>query len=125
MIPDKYISTIKSWCQHIPWNKNKKYKNTDHLKVPKTITDKVLNNRKLISETKRNKSSKIQVLDKNLNILGEWRSVMDLYEWSLTSNNNLPINFIGKIKNKTLLPQNILEAVKVNRPYKNLYFKFI
>ena len=81
--------------------------------------------KKLISENKRNNSSRIQVLDKNLNILGEWRSVMDLYEWSLASNNNLPINFVGKIKNKILFPQNVSKAIKVNKPYKNLYFRFI
>ena len=42
----------------------------------------------------------------------------------LTEENNLPIEFTGKIKDKILLPQNISKSCKSNKLYKGLYFKY-
>lgn len=121
-IPEKYLACISNWSSHIPWNKNKKYKSTDHLKVKKTKTEALINAIKFKSEQARNKSESIYVYDLSYNFIGKWRSPVDLYEWSLSELNNLNIVFKGKIKDKILLPQNIAKACKTNKPYKGFYF---
>ena len=123
-IPDKYISIINFWISNIPWNKGKSYESTDHLKVKKTISQKVLNARKFNSEKAREKSKSIIIYDSLNNMIKEFRSAADLEEWSKSSENNLDIKFIGKIKDKSLLSQNILKACKTGKPYKGFYFKF-
>lgn len=111
------------------WNRGKKLTNTNHLKVKKTITEKVLQARKNRIEKLRTKYPEIYVYDINKNYLGKWRSSIDLQEWSLTEANNLPI--INKYKNgKSGNPVNILKssniqtACKFGKLYKGLYFSY-
>lgn len=123
-ISDRYLPMINCWINHIPWNKGKKYNSTDHLKVKKTITDKLIKSRKKKSELAREKSNSILVFNHNNEFIKEFRSAPDLQEWSLSSENNLDIPFIGKTKNKELLQQNVIRACKTGKLYKNHYFKF-
>jgi group I intron endonuclease len=123
-IPEKYLDIISYWMSNIPWNKGKHYESTEHLKVPKTITDKVLNARKNNSIKAREKGKRILVFDINYNYLGKWRSPADLHEWSLSDNNNYPLILKGKSKGKELLAQNLVKACKTGKPYKGLYFEF-
>ena len=101
-VPEKYIEMISFWFRNIPWNKGKHYESTDHLKVPKTITNKVLEARKKNSENARNKSKSILVFDINKKYLNKWRSPADLHEWSLSENNNYPMILKGKAKTNAL-----------------------
>ncbi len=122
-IPEKYMSMIYSWLNNIPWNKGKKYESTEHLKVPKTKTEKYYKRIENDKERRRNNATEIEIYKDNI-LIGTWRSAPDLYEWSLTEENNLPIEFTGKIKDKILLPQNISKSCKSNKLYKGLYFKY-
>lgn len=139
-IPEKFKKSIDSWIENKvnegqfklgsePWNKGKKYISTDHLKVPKTITDKVIKARKTISENFRNNCPNILVYDSQMNFLGEWRSAKDLEEWSLTLENNLPVKSRFKESKKPGMPVNYLQTVNINKSckngktYKGLYFK--
>ena len=122
-VPDKYLKMIHGWLNNVPWNKGKKYISTEHLKVPKTKTEKYYKRIEEDKERRRNNSKNIEVYKNNI-LIGTWRSSSDLYEWSLTEKNNLPIKFTGKIKDKILLPQNVMKSCKTNKPYKGLYFKY-
>lgn len=106
---------------HEPWNKGKKYKSTDHLKVPK----KNKGDRTKDKETKRTNSPKINVYDINHNYIGTWRSAKDLEEYSLSSNCSLNI-IPEKVRNNPRLLQscNINRACKTGKTYKNLYFEY-
>lgn len=123
-VPEKYIEMISFWFRNIPWNKGKHYESTDHLKVPKTITNKVLEARKKNSENARNKSKSILVFDINKKYLNKWRSPADLHEWSLSENNNYPMILKGKAKTKELLAQNLTKSCRTGEPYKGLYFEY-
>lgn len=123
-IPDQYIPMIESWINNIPWNKGKHYESTDHLKVKKTKTDKLVNSIKYRSEKAREKAKSILIYDINNTFINEFRSATDLYEWSKSSKNTLNIKHVGKIKNNILLPQNIIKSCNTGKPYKNFYFKF-
>jgi group I intron endonuclease len=120
-----YVSLNKG---QIAWNKGLKLDNTDHLKVPKTITDKVLISRQLRTINNRENQPDIYVYTLDLIFLGKWRSAIDLQEWSLTSNNNLPMKSRFKTgKHKGLNPNilkasNIQTACKFKTPYKSLIF---
>lgn len=141
-IPKKFRKTINSWSSQIsnsghfekgfePWNKGKKYDNTDHLKVPKTITENLKQSWKNSSERARNKSPEIDVFDCNMNYLGRWRSAKDLEEWSYTSENNLPIKSRFSGTERMGIPCNVLQSININKVcknnklYKNLYFKYV
>lgn len=110
----------------VPWNKGISYESTDHLKVPK----KVKGDKTKSKLTKRTKLPRVAVYDNNNNLLGIWRSAKDLEEWSLTDENNLPINSRFSVERmnkpiKLLQSVNINKACKYNKPYKGLYFKFL
>jgi group I intron endonuclease len=123
-IPEKYMEMIQSWINNVPWNKGKHYESTDHLKVPKTITEKTIKARKENSIKARNKGKRILVFDIDHNYLGKWRSPADLHEWSLSDNNNYPLILSGKAKSKELLAQNLTKACRTKKPYKGLYFEY-
>lgn len=123
-IPEKYLAIVQGWYNNVPWNKGKRYESTDHLKVPKTITNKVLEARKRNSIKAREKSKKILVFDINKKYLGTWRSPSDLHEWSLSEENNYPLILKGKAKGKEILVQNLTKSCKTGEPYKGLYFKY-
>jgi len=108
-----------------PWNKGKKYISTNHLKVPKLNKG----NRDKDKLTKRLSLPEIEVYDLNNLYLGTWRSAKDLEEWSLTDNNNLPINsrFNTTRMNKPitfLQSVNINKSCKYGKTYKGLIFKY-
>lgn len=119
------LNQFEYWFNFTPWNKGKKYKSTEHLKVPK----KKKGDRTKDKLTKRKKLLEIEVYDINMNFLKLFNSAKDLEEWSLTSENNLPIKSrfnsarMGKPIN-FLQSVNINKSCKTGKPYKNLYFKF-
>lgn len=116
-----------------PWNKGKKYKSTDHLKVPKTNTKKLVESRKLVTEKKReNNYPEIEVYDSNNNIVGRYRSAADLRDLSLNENFELiPYMNLRNKKGRNgyspylLQTVNILISAKNNKSYKGLFFKLL
>lgn len=115
----------------IPWNKGKKYKSTDHLKVPKTKTEKMLNARKKIIENVRNNMQAIEVFDKNWKSYGIWKNALELETFSKTEDNNLPIKSRFKGDDRMGIPVkhlqyvSIIKACRTNKPYKGLYLKYV
>lgn len=115
---------------HIPWNKNKTGDEVDYryLKgVKKTISEKVKSKWNKQSEEKRNESPEIYVYDEEGKFLKKFRSSMDLQEWSLTEENNLPIRgrFSKPRRGKPLNflhHSNINNACKSGKSYKGLIF---
>ncbi len=114
----------------IVWNKGIKYQSTDHLKVPKKVTEKTLIRLKNMSIRLRNNSPNILVYDLENNFLGEWNSSKDLEEFSKTENNNFPIKSRFKGESRMEIPVkylnsgNINKSCKTNKPYKGLIFKY-
>lgn len=116
---------------HIPWNKGKSGQyDTTYLKKPKTLTKKLVNSRKQMSEERRSKSPKIFAYSLYGDYLGSWRSSKDLEEWSLSKNNLLPIMSrfkqeyrLGKPFN-FLSSQNITRSANSGKPYKGIYFTY-
>lgn len=124
------LDHVKELCrQNGLKGKGKKLLNTEHLKVPKTITPKVISSRiKRLNNNRKNKFPDIHVYDINMNYLGTWRSSIDLEEWSLI-NNTLPFKSrfkSGKSGNpiNVLKSSNIQISCKTGKPYKNLYFNY-
>lgn len=121
----------KILSERTPWNKGLKMKNTDCLKVPKTITDKVLTARKNNSEKNRNNAPEVYVYDLENNLLGIWRSSKDLEEDSLKDNFILADKIISRFKKGRYgFPYCYLESKYINmclnnkkQDYKNLQFK--
>ena len=113
-----------------PWNKGKKYKSTDHLKVPKTISIEWIKARKKIIENNRNNAfPKVSVFLKD-KFLCIYRCSQDLYEDSLT--NNFKLKQYMKLRNPkgrnglspyVLQTININKSAKTNKEYKGLLFK--
>lgn len=112
----------------IPWNKGKKYNNTNHLKVPKTKTIEFKTARKNVKEKHRAKLPMVYVYDMNMKLLGIWNNSKVLEEWSKTENNNYPIKSRFKGDFRMDIPANVLQSVSINKscklkiPYKNLIF---
>lgn len=130
-IPKKYIKMVN---QHLnrkdPWNKGKTYESTDHLKVKKTYKSEIQKKKdyEKRSKTNRERTPAIEVFDINMNYLNTWKSITDLYKYSLTEENNLPMvlrnkNGRNNLNPKILSPQNVGKALKNNTTYKGLYFK--
>lgn len=111
------------------WNKGKKYKSTDHLKVPKTRTDKVVEKLRIQKEKSRAIMSAVEIYS-NGEMIGIWANVMELEEYSLTDENILPIESRFKTEMRRGKPQKYLshahinKACKSNTPYKGLMFKY-
>lgn len=108
---------------HTPWNKGKKYKSTDHLKVKKNIKSDRTN----FIQNWREKSPEIYIYDKEGNFLGKWRSARDLEE---ATKNGLILPISGRFsKPRRGIPihilqnVNILKALRENKPYKGLIIK--
>ena len=111
-----------------------KLEDTSHLKVPKTITNKVLESRELRKKEIRNKLPKVYVYDSNMNFIQLFQSIPDLIDYSKTETNNLPIKsrfpngrvFNGKIiPTKYLKESNIHMSISNKTPYKSLYFSYL
>jgi group I intron endonuclease len=114
----------------IPWNKGINYNSTEHLRVPKTLTEKsiqrCLNNSKRIRESQPS----IEVYDIDYNFINVWNSAKDLEDFSKSEYNDLPIKsrFTKERNNiplKQLQSSNINKACKTGNSYKNLYFKWL
>lgn len=122
---NKELIQFNKWINHVPLNKGKKMKCTKHLQVPK----KKKGDRSNFKINTRRKLPEIEVYDKNMNLLRIFNSSKDLEEWSLTDNNNLPVNSrfscdrMGKPR-QALYSVNINKSCKTNKPYKGLYFKY-
>lgn len=121
-IPKKYKKLALSYVNRKVWNKGKKYKSTDHLKVPK----KTKGCRKNFKISMLQKADQVLVYDLNMNFLGKWNSAMELDEWSLTDSNDLPIVTKKPRKGcvaKQLNAFNVRKCARLNKPYKGLFFK--
>lgn len=123
-IPDKYINIVQGKLNYTAWNTGKggTY-NTDYLKVPKTITRKVLNARKVNSEKSRNKSVPIAIYDIHNNLISVWRSKSDIQDASIKHPEFFPIIYKGKIKTSKLSIDHIGISCRTGKSYKGLYFK--
>lgn len=117
----------------IPWNKGLKLKDTRHLKVSKTITEKVINSRAVRKIKVRSNLPKIVVKNLEGDILGEWRSAIDLQEESL-KNDFILIPYVkSRFKRGRFgFPPYYLESKYINmcannklHSYKMLKFEFI
>lgn len=122
-IPTKFQAKIKAYIDYKPWNKDKKYESTEHLKVPK----RKRGDRSKDKNAKREKLPVIYVYDSNKNFIDSFRSAKDLEELSTTL--NLPINSRFN-KPRRGIPINKLQSVNINKAartgntYKGLYFSF-
>jgi group I intron endonuclease len=113
------------------WNKGltKEKHDYSYLKVPKTISDELKQAHKNTSKRSRLNSPKISVYSLDKVLLGTWESSKDLEEWSLTSENELPIKSrfssdrLG-IPYKMLMSCNINKSCKTGKTYKGLIFKY-
>ena len=124
-IPIKFQKMIRHYITYSPWNKNKSYNNTKHLKVPHKRTEKLIQKYKIQSENLRKISKIVYVYNCNKVFLDSFRSAKDLEELSLTL--NLPICSRFKKERmgkpiKFLQSINILKAMKTGKTYKGLYF---
>lgn len=114
------------------WNKGQPMTEAwkQNLRKPKTITDKVIEKRKFCSKKARDKSPKILVYDNNGNYIKTFNSSMDLYEYSLNENHDLPLILINKIGRNGYHPrilknQNINNCCKgIVKQYKGLQFRY-
>jgi len=130
-VPEKYLKMVSSRIGFKVWNDGLTGADIDYsyLKVPKTITEKLKEAHKNTAERIREKTGRVYVYDKDFNYLGEFRSSKDLEEWSLTEENNFPVNsrFKGEfrmgIPSKFLSSCNITISCKTLKPYKSLYFR--
>jgi group I intron endonuclease len=123
-LTENELKIFNNWINHIPWNKGKKYKSTEHLKVSKKLSD-----RSKDKETKRNNAPEIEIYDLNNKYLITFRSSKDIKDYSTTDKNNLPINSRFKIERmnkpiKYLNSGNINKSCKTGKPYKGLIFKY-
>lgn len=119
-VPEIFQDRIKSYLEHTPWNKNKHYASTEHLKVPHKLGD-----RSKDKNTKRSKLSEVYVYDDNKKFLGRFRSAKDLEELSDTL--KLPVKSRFSISRMgvplmRLQSVNINKAIKNGKTYKGLYF---
>lgn len=123
-LTESELSNFIKWKNHIPWNKGKKYKTTEHLKVPHKKSDRTKD-----IETKRNKAPVILIFDEHNNFLKEFRCSKDIEEWSITDENDLPINSRFKTNRRSksvkfLSSSGINKSCNTGKPYKGLFFKY-
>lgn len=112
----------------VPWNKGKKYKSTNHLKVPK----RKKGDRTKYIKSMRNKLPYVDVYDKNMKFIKRYNNSKDLEhdsiknDFELISHMNLR-NKKGRQGHSPYLLQsvNINKSNKLNTKYKTLYFKLI
>lgn len=130
-VPEKYRQSIEGRLNYTVWNKGLTGKDFDYsyLRVPKTVTDKVLEARKKKQKAAREKLGKVYVYDADFNFLAEFNSSKEIEEWSHTEENNWPIKsrFSGEerlgVPVKVLQNTNILKSCRDKISYKGLYFR--
>ena len=136
-IPRKYRRAIFAYFQtapnsgqimigKVPWNKGRKYKSTDHLKVPKAKKGDQTNRLKALRE----RLPKIYVYNEDLKYLGTWENTVELTKNSIDE--NFPLKEHMKFRNpqgRNGYSQYLLQGCNINRSatynisYKGLYFK--
>lgn len=119
-VPIEFQDRIKSYLNHVPWNKGKHYESTDHLKVKHKKSD-----RSNVKNTVRNKQKPIYVYDSEFNFIDSFRSSKDLEELSLKLVLPVKSRFMGDrmgVPACFLNSGNITKAVKTNTTYKGLHF---
>ena len=121
---DSYYNRWEYKRENIPWNKNKKMtaEQTEKMHSKKTITEKVIDAHNKMSKSFRAKQDYIDVFDKNLNFIKRFECMSDLFEWSQTEENNLPMK-LRKGDSKIIPVEKICKSIKSNKPYKGLLFK--
>ncbi len=110
-----------------PWNKGKKYKSTDHLKVPK----KNKGSRENFSKTMMEKLPSIQAFNTKKELIGEWRYMKEVEADSINPESFLVKSMIlknpkgrnGYIPTK-LFPVNIQKSCRTGKSYKGIFFKY-
>lgn len=108
-----------------PWNKGMQYeKEQFNMHTKKTITPLLEQAWKNTSKRSRENNHRVRVLDINKNILLEANSTVELYEWSLTEKNDLPI-ISNHSKSKILTQDKISRHIKNGKLYKGLYFEAV
>ena len=124
-IPEKYKSAVVTHINRVPWNKGKRYKSTEHLKVKHTVTDKVLEKYHNFSENVRNNADIVYVYDSEHKFIDRFRSSVDLANLSIKLNLPIKSRFNvkrGKCETNELQSCNINRAIKTGKPYKGMYF---
>jgi group I intron endonuclease len=119
---------------NVPWNKGVKGDsfNYDYLKVPKKVTDAVLESRKIRSEYRRsNELTEVEVYTLEGQFLGSWRSAKDLEEDSTKEDFKLK-SYVKPEKIKKGVNPYRLRSVSINKcingkvkSYKSLVFKAV
>lgn len=115
-----------------PWNKGLKMSEEHNKKLSESAKKRICTEegKKKRSQSFRKKSKPVLVYDKDNNFLGEWKNALELQEFSLTKENNLPIK--GKYsKERKRKPYYYLSAFWIAKVcngkaecYKGLYFKY-
>ena len=115
---------------HVPWQKGKKYKSTEHLKVPKRNTELRRQSRINIKEKRREEVFPEVKVYKDNKYICTYRCSKDLYEDSLKKNFKLiPFMTLRNKKGRNGLSPyvlqtcNINKSSKTNKPYKGLSFQ--
>ncbi len=121
---DSYYKRWEYKRESIPWNKDKKMTSsqTEKMHSRKTITDKVIEARSKMSKSFREKQDYIDVYDEDLNFIKRFGCMSNLFEWSQTEENNLPMK-LRKGESKIIPVEKICKSIKSNKAYKGLFFK--
>lgn len=114
-----------------PWNTGKKYKSTNHLKVPKTITEKSIKGKNKAIKTRRNKLPKIEVYQSDgKTLIAIYENTVELYNDSIK--HNFILQSFMKLRNPkgrnnlspyVLQSVNVMKSTRTNKEYKGLIFK--
>ena len=124
-LSEKETELFNKWLNRKPWNKNKKYESTDHLKVPK----RKKGDRSKDIETKRNNLQEKDVYE-NENFIKTFRSAKDIEEYSMSDECILNVNSRFKGEERMGTPSiklrsfNINQSCRTGKPYKGLIFKY-
>ena len=131
-VPEKYCKLVEFRLKAVPWNKGLTKENIDYsyLKVPKAVTEKSVEARRLIAKNKRDKADNVYVYNNDFVLLYKFRCCSDIEEWSATEENDLPV--VSRFKKERMgKPLNWLSKVNVGKSciteksYKGLYFRRI
>lgn len=132
-VPKKYKKLVSFRLNNVIWNKGLTKEDIDysHLRVPKTITDKVLETRKQrVEKIRETATPYIDIYDNNENYLITFRSAKDIEEWSAINGNSLPMKLRNPNGRNGYSPYYLRACNVLNcchglcKSYKGLIFKF-
>jgi len=121
-----YLKGKPAWNKGQPMTEEWK----QNLRKPKTVTDTLIKSRKKKSENARNKSPKILIYNNEGNYIKTFNSSMDVYDYSLNENHDLPLVLYNKVGRNGHHPgilknQNINNCCKgIVKHYKGLQFRY-